>query len=109
MAKLNSGDIVWMSPDATIGREQQGRRPAVIVAGNEFLTLVDSLALIVPVTSRGRGWPNHVPLLELPGPSWAMTEQLRLVSRERLHEHLDVVDELAMQRIQHWIRRFLDL
>jgi len=98
-----------MDPDATLGREQSGRRPAVVVASEEFLGLVDSLALIVPVSSKDRAWANHVPLLGLPGPSWAMTEQIRVVSRERLHGRLGTADELAMRRIRHWLRRFLDL
>jgi len=109
MTDLAHGDIVWMSPDGAIGREQRGRRPAVIVAGNEFLELVDSLVLVVPVTSRDRGWPNHIPLPGLPGPSWAMTEQLRVISRERLHGQVGEADQLAMHRIRHWLRRFLDL
>lgn len=98
-----------MDPDPTIGREQSGRRPAVVVGSAEFLQLVDSLALVVPVSSKERGWPNHVPLLELPGPSWAMTEQIRVVARARLHGRLGVADDLAMHRIRHWLRRFLDL
>lgn len=109
MTDLVQGDIVWMTPDGAIGRGQKGRRPAVIVAGNEFLELVDSLAFVVPVTSRDRRWPNHVPVLGLPGPSWAMTEQLRVISRERLHGRIGAADELAMDRIRHWLRRFLDL
>ncbi|UJP08715.1 type II toxin-antitoxin system PemK/MazF family toxin [Microbacterium sp. KUDC0406] len=109
MTNLTPGDIVWMSPDGAVGREQRGRRPAVVVVASEFLTLVDSLALVVPVTSRDRGWPNHIPLRGLPGPSWAMTEQLRVISRERLHDIVGVAGDDEMQRIRYWLKRFLDL
>jgi len=98
-----------MTPDATIGREQSGRRPAVVVAGQRYLQIIDTMALIVPVTSTDRGWPNHIPIADLPGPSWAMTEQVRAVSRSRLHGHLGQMDDDALEHVRHWLRKFLDL
>lgn len=98
-----------MSPDATVGREQRGRRPALVVASARYLDVVDSMAIIVPVTSTDRGWPNHIPLLGLPGPSWAMTEQVRAVARSRLHGHVGQADDDALDRVRHWLRKFLDL
>jgi len=98
-----------MDPDPAIGREQTGRRPAVIVAGEDYLDTVDTLALIVPVTSIERRWPNHVPVYGLSRPSWAMTEQLRAVSRDRLHDRLGRVDDVTFQRIRHWLRDHLNL
>ena len=109
MTDLATGDVVWVSPDLTIGREQRGRRPAIIVAGAGYLRVVDTLALIVPVTSVDRGWPNHVPVAGLPGTSWAMTEQLRATARERLHGRLGQVDEITLASIRSWIRDFLEL
>ncbi len=107
--ELTTGDIVWMSPDSTIGREQSGRRPVVLVSSPRSLDVVGTLALIVPITSQDRGWPNHVPLLGLPAPSWAMAEQVRAVSRERLHTRIGVADDLAMHHIRIWLRLYLDL
>ncbi len=45
-----------------MGPEQSGRRPALIVAGTDYLATVDTLATLVPVTSVDRGWPNHIPI-----------------------------------------------
>lgn len=101
--------MLWVSLDAPVGREQTGRRPAVVIAGSECLRLVDTLAVIVPITSVDRGWPNHIPVPGLPGPSWAMTEQLRAVSRERLHGHLGHADAATLRRIRNWVGDFLEL
>lgn len=108
-SELAPRDIVWMDPDATIGREQSGRRPAVIISGEGYLSVVDTLAVVVPVTSIDRRWPNHVRIHALPKASWAMTEQLRAVSRDRLHGNLGTVDEATFEHIRDWLRDHLDL
>lgn len=111
MSDLAPGDIVWVAPDPAVGREQAGRRPALIVAGGDYLATVDSLAVVVPVTSVDRGWPNHVPITgaALPTPSWAMTEQVRTISRERIAGRAGRADEPTLAEVRQWIRDFLDL
>lgn len=105
------GDVVWVVPDVTVGREQSGRRPAVVVAGADYLAVVDSLVIVVPVTTVDRGWPDHV-LVEgsgLPQASWAMTEQVRTVSRDRVVERAGRVTPETLDAVRAWIRDFLDL
>ena len=111
MSDLAPGDIVWVAPDPAVGREQAGRRPALIVAGDDYLATVDSLAVVVPVTSVDRGWPNHVPITgaALPDTSWAMTEQVRTISRERIVGHAGRADEPTLAEVRQWIRDFLGL
>ncbi|MCT1653993.1 type II toxin-antitoxin system PemK/MazF family toxin [Brachybacterium muris] len=108
--ELNPGEVWWAAPDASVGREQAGRRPVVIVAGPEYLELVDTLALSVPVTSTNRNWPNHVPLAGphgLPRAGFAMTEQPRAISRSRLERRAGTVDEACLIEIRRWIHDFL--
>ncbi len=105
-----AGQVYWIAPDATVGREQAGRRPAVVVSGSGFHSAATTLAWAVPVTSTDRGWDNHV---ELTGPtgltarSFAMTEQLRVVSRERLDGLIGAVDDATLTAIRRWITDFL--
>lgn len=104
------GQVYWVRPDVTIGREQAGRRPAVIVSGTGYLEAVTTLVWAMPVTSVDRGWDNHVELAGATGltrASFAMTEQLRVISRERLDGLLGTVDDVTLQRIRDWIRDFL--
>ncbi len=109
MADLTAGEVVWVAPDPTVGREQAGRRPAVVVCGADYLAAVDTLAIVVPVTSVDLGWPNHIPILgvPLPQPSWAMTEQVRTISRTRVTGALGPDETLS--DIRMWIRDFLEL
>ncbi len=111
MSDLAPGDVVWVAPDPTVGREQAGRRPALIVAGSDYLATVDALAIVVPVTSVDRGWPNHVPITGagLPSASWAMTEQVRTVSRGRIAGGAGKADPQTLGEVRQWISDFLDL
>jgi mRNA interferase MazF len=111
VTEVAPGDVLWVAPDPTVGREQAGRRPAVVISGNDYLTVVQTLAIVVPVTSVDRDWPNHVRLgdVGLRHPSWAMTEQVRTVSRARIVDRAGRVDTTTLDEIRGWIRDFLDL
>ena len=54
MADLAPGDVLWVAPDPTVGREQSSRRPAVLISGIDYLNTVETLAIVVPVTSVDR-------------------------------------------------------
>lgn len=105
--------VVWAELDPVRGREQAGRRPALVVASDLYLEQADTLAIIVPATTNDRRWPNHVPLrgpdLALPQLTFAMTEQPRTITRERLFEVLGVVDAATMRDVDGWLRDFLAL
>lgn len=107
-----TGDIVWAELGPGFGREQSGRRPVIVVASNDYLEALDSLLLVVPVTSRDRGWPNHVPLTgpnSLAQQSFALTEQLKCISRDRIVGAAGSIDQPCLERIRVYLRDFLDL
>jgi mRNA interferase MazF len=56
-----AGDLIWTDFDPTIGREQAGRRPALIVSDAVF-TANTGLAVVCPITSRVRPFPTSVVL-----------------------------------------------
>jgi mRNA interferase MazF len=53
------GDIVKLNFNPTIGREQAGFRPALIVTPKEF-NQSTQLALVCPITSKVKGFPLEV-------------------------------------------------
>ena len=113
MIELRQGSVVWLDFDPVKGREQGGRRPAVVIAGNGYLARATSIAIVLPITTTDRGWPNHIRLtgatLALDRPSFAMTEQPRTVDRGRISSTAGEVDEPTMRSITMWLRDFLDL
>ncbi len=84
-----------------------------MVASDLYLEQAATLAIIVPCTTRDHGWPNHVKLtgknLNLPGETYAMTEQPRTVTRERLFDVTGMIDVEAMREVDGWLRDFLAL
>lgn len=108
---LRPGDVVWAQPEIAVGREQAGRRPAMVVAGADYLETVDTLAVVVPITTVDRGWPNHVEVIgaELGRRSWAMSEQIRTISRKRVVGRAGRADQATLVAVRGWIADFLDL
>ena len=109
------GEIVWVVLDSVVreqvvGREQSGRRPAVVVSSRAHISIADTLVIVVPVTSVDRGWSNHVLLRGdvLDRASWAMTEQVRTISRRRVVGRAGQVDPKTLAEIRQWLSDFLE-
>lgn len=62
MASFRQGDIIWLNFDPQSGHEESKRRPAIIVSGNDALTLIKSLSLVCPISSHSRPFPTHIAL-----------------------------------------------
>lgn len=108
---LFRGAIVWVDFSPTRGREQRGIRPALVVASTDYLASVRGLVIVVPVTSVDRGWPHHV-LIEadeaaLPKRSFAMTEQPRTISQERITRETGIASGKTMVEVDQWLRDFI--
>lgn len=108
---LRRGAVVWVDLDPTRGREQQGQRPALVVCNDDYLRAVPDLVIVVPITTTDRGWPHHVTVggrsTGLSKPSFAMTEQPRTVSRERITRQSGAADADTLTAVDRWLQDFL--
>jgi mRNA interferase MazF len=57
----DAGDLIWLTFDPQAGREQAGRRPALVLSPAAYNDK-SSLALVCPISSRVKGYPFEVPL-----------------------------------------------
>src|SRR2546428_10851478 len=57
------GDLVWLNFHPQAGREETGRRPALIISPKQYNSKA-SLALCCPITSRVKGYPFETPVDE---------------------------------------------
>lgn len=55
------GDIVWLSPSPTVGHEQAGRMPALVISPRAY-NRAAGLSLMCPITTRAKGYPFEVEL-----------------------------------------------
>ena len=58
------GDIIWLDFNPTLGREQQGRRPAVVISNHVFNKFGNGIALVAPITNTDKGISIHIKLDE---------------------------------------------
>jgi len=54
-----AGDFVWLTSDPQVGREQAGRRPALVLSPRAY-NMRSGLALACPITSQVKGYPFEV-------------------------------------------------
>jgi mRNA interferase MazF len=91
-AKPLQGDVYWADPDPTRGREQAKARPFVIVSVDQLNQSGLGLSLAVPLTRTNFGNSFHLSIPASEGglreDGFAMPEQLRAVSHERLSRRL---------------------
>ena len=59
----DAGDLVWLTFDPQAGREQAGRRPALVLSPALY-NRRSGLALMCPITSRLKGYPFEVEIPE---------------------------------------------
>ncbi len=108
---LEQGSVVWAWLDPTVGREQSGRRPVLVVSSRAYNEVVDTLLIVVPLSATARGWPNHIRVTGVAalGESYAMTEQQRTISRARVGDPIGVADPMCLTEVKRWLGDFLDL
>lgn len=56
-----AGDLIWTDFDPRVGREQSGRRPALVISPAEFCQATE-FAIVCPITSRIRPFGTSVVL-----------------------------------------------
>ncbi len=107
------GEVWIVDLDPVRGREQQGRRPALIVSVDRFNHGPAGLVIMVPLTTKAKGIPLHVPVNPPQGglskPSFIKCEDVRSVSQDRLVRRLGRVSALTLVEVEDRLRIILDL
>lgn len=105
---ITRGDIFYANLDGTIGSEQSGIRP-VIVVQNDVGNKYSPTTIIVPLTKKVRlkiNQPTHFwinPFGNIRFDSIVLTEQIRVIDKSRLKEKIGVMNNKAMQEIDNKI------
>jgi mRNA interferase MazF len=85
-----------------VANEQRGTRPCVVVSTGQFNALPIRQAIVVPLTTRERGFPHHITLTDDGGlnrPSWARYEAVRAVSLERFGQLIGTANGVTVAAI----------
>jgi mRNA interferase MazF len=57
----DAGDLLWIDFGRSVGHEQGGRRPAVVLTSQDYNRL-SSVLVVCPITRKSRDWPFQVQL-----------------------------------------------
>ena len=75
----HQGDLIWTDFDPRTGREQAGRRPALVLSHRRFFAAT-GFAIICPITRRVRPFPSSVVLPDgLPIEGEILTSHIRSI------------------------------
>ena len=113
MSQPLRGEIWLVTLDPTLGREQAGRRPALIVSDDLFNQSHAELVVVLPVTSKSKGIRSHVPVSPPEGglsvQSYIKCEDVRSISIQRLERRLGKVTAGTLKEVENRLRIILVL
>lgn len=110
--RVECGQLWSVALDPTIANEQGGTRPCLAVSVDRFNSMPIRHAIIVPLTTRERGFEHHIRVADdggLSRPSWAMCEAVRSVSTRRFGRLIGLASaetlDAVMRIVRLWIAR----
>lgn len=107
------GDVVMVNFDPTIGHEQGGERPALVVSDDSLNRSPAGVVIVAPITGTDRGIPAHVrvsaPEGGLTKASVVMADQIRTISRRRIARRLGAVSSSTMGQVDQKLKLILSL
>ena len=105
---MRTGTLVWAEFGRPVGREQGGRRPALVISTPDHMAATE-LLFVLPCTTRARGWLNHVALdcPALAASTYAMSEQATTISVERVFGEIGEVSPESLDEVMSWVRRWI--
>lgn len=60
--ELSQGDVILVSFDPSMGHEQKGYRPALVVSSQRINRLTNGIVKVVPISTTRNNFPLHIPL-----------------------------------------------
>lgn len=112
--KLDRGTLVLVTLDPTLGHEQRGTRPCVVVSDPEIAAhqRFPMLAVLPVTTTPGEGafYPRLSPGESgLRRPSYVLVDQIRSVDKRRVRKVFGQVEPGEREAIDEGLRLFLGL
>jgi mRNA interferase MazF len=92
---LEAGDILLVDFDPSIGHEQRGVRPALVVSEGAY-NAVSSFVLVCPITTSDRPWPFKVAVTGERVTGFVLVDQVKAIDRARLLRPFDRCDRATL-------------
>lgn len=102
MARILRGDVYWAELSPTVGHEQAGERPVIILSHDIFNERSGTVIAIAVSSQEPRAaFPltHEITTTKLPKRSWARISQIRTLSTQRLRKKLGHLAPEEIDRI----------
>jgi len=113
MIQIKRGEIWLANLNPTIGREQTGMRPVLIVSSDYFNQGFAELVYAIPITSKNKKIRSHIEVLPPEGglsmPSYIMCEAMRSISKQRLVKLLGKIERETLKSVENTLKILLEL
>jgi mRNA interferase MazF len=111
--QASRGEVWQVNLNPTLGHEQSGLRPALIVSTDTFNQGPAELVIVLPITSVGKGIPFHVEVKPPDGGlamrSFIKCEEIRSLSTVRLVKKLGDVSDNTLEKVEDRMKIVLEL
>lgn len=106
----DSGDVIWLWFTPQAGREQAGRRPALVVSPRAYNAKV-GLCLVCPVTNQAKGYPFEVTIpAGLPVQGVVLADHIKSADwRERRSDFIATVPIEVLDEVRAKLKALLGL
>ena len=102
MARILRGDIIWANLDPTLGHEQSGSRPVLILSQSVFNDHSGTvIAVILTSQQPSARFPLTFELSDpnLPKKSWVKISQIRVLSTQRLGKKIGKASDEELEAV----------
>jgi len=99
--EIHRGDIYFADLSPTIGCEQGGVRPVLIIQ-NDIGNLYSPTVIVAPITGRAKKWLSTHVILHCTGlykRSCVLVEQLRSIDKDRLFDYIGRLEQSQLHEI----------
>lgn len=107
------GEVWLVDFGDPVGREQSGRRPAVVVSADRLNESRAGVVIVIPTTTTHRALASHVEIEPessgLDEVSYAKCEDVKSISEQRLIARLGAVSDAVTFEITRILRFLLDI
>ena len=110
MAGILRGDIRWANLDPSIGHEQSGFRPVLVLSVDVFNRNSGTVIAAAITGKKPRaGYPLTLVLenADMPKKSWVKISQIRTLSVDRIGERITALSEVTINKVIEGLNEIL--
>ena len=108
--ECNAGDIVWLDFDPSLGHEQGGRCPAIVICPQVY-SKASGLIHVLPVTTKSKGYPFEVSIRTPKIKGYVLVDQIMTAdwSVRNIKKISTIAGTKELETIKEYLRLLLEL